>query len=641
MSMLKQKWLWGILLLVLLVSLPGIVNRWQAESANDRYEIIIPFEEILTVSEEGDSTLDELMASLKQSGLTSVSIQPSSLKDLEDQNIVSLYEESELADALLFTAFEGAVDTEKTGYYISVPEESLYQEFITSNLTVDEVTVAGKSFYFLPSSDEDFDIKTPFGYNAETVSLIKEHGFNVVFRPVNDASELVTEKLVEQLVSLKDDRSIALLGTGTEVIGFGQENDNAKNLFADLQEAGYYFYTIEANPMKGEYDFAKAANYNVIRLISINVNKETDLTVTESIDRTTRAVKERNIKSIFYHLRTTGDAEENINEAVSYLTGVQDKMPEHFTLGTPKLFEKISVPGWVTALVVLAGILFSYLMTDRFKNQKIRLVLPVLLILLALAYFVLNKVLFLQAFALIIAVLTPIYAVVKSAHGSTRIAEILVQYIKAIAISLIGILIVIGLLNGNGFVTGFETFRGVKLVYVIPIAGIALFALFQIYDITKNGFKGSLNTSVKLLNKEVKYWHVVVLIIIAAVGFFYIGRTGNAGTVSEFELMFRQWLENILYVRPRTKEFLIGFPFFVLALYVMGINKKWGTILLIPGVIGFLSIMNTFTHLHIPVSVSLLRTLYSSVLGFVIGLLFIVIFKLLVKLAVKAKMRWL
>ena len=124
-----------------------------------------------------------------------------------------------------------------------------------------------------------------------------------------------------------------------------------------------------------------------------------------------------------------------------------------------------------------------------------------------------------------------------------------------------------------------------------------------------------------------KYWHLVLFAIVAGIGAFYISRTGNFGPVSNLELTFRQLQEDILYVRPRTKEFLIGFPFFVLALYVMGVNRKWGMIFLIPGVIGFLSIVNTFTHLHIPIGISLLRTVYSVVLGFVIGLVFILIYK--------------
>jgi len=637
--MFKKKWLWGILVLALIISLPGISNRWQTESASDNYEIIVPYDEIMAVVEESDFTIDEVLSTLTKSGLTSVSLEPLSLENLKDRNLVSIFEENELADTLLFTEYEGAVDTKKSGYYITIPEEDSYQDIIVNNLSLEEVAIADKSFYFLSSSNDDFELDTPFGYDQVAIDQLDEHGLQVVFRTTNTGSEIANAKLVQQLVELKADNTLGILGAGMEVIGFGLPNQAA--LQQDLLQAGYYFYTIEGNQLKGEYNLAKSSQYDMIRLHSINVNRETDLKVDESIDRTTRAVKERNIKSIFYHIKTKGDGEKNLEDAVDYLTGVQEKMPPHFTLGTPKLFEKVAIPAWVTALVLLAGILFMYLMSEMIQVKLLRILATAFMALLALAYFALDRILFLQAFALIIAVLTPIYAVIQSANGSTRILAILRQYIKAIAISLVGISIVIGLLNGNGFITGFEVFRGVKLVYIIPILGIVLFALFQVSEISKNSLKGSVNTSANLLNREVKYWHVAVLILLAAIGLFYISRTGNSGSVSNLELTFRQWLENTLYVRPRTKEFLIGFPFFVLALYVMDINKKWGAILLIPGVIGFLSIVNTFTHLHIPVSVSLLRTLYSTVLGFVIGLVFIVIFKIACHYISKAKTRWL
>jgi hypothetical protein len=38
--------------------------------------------------------------------------------------------------------------------------------------------------------------------------------------------------------------------------------------------------------------------------------------------------------------------------------------------------------------------------------------------------------------------------------------------------------------------------------------------------------------------------------------------------------------------------------------------------------------MNTFTHLHIPLYISALRTFYSIVLGFIIGYAFIYLYKL-------------
>lgn len=636
--MLKQKWLWVIIILLLVVSSPGMMMRWSAEQSSDIYEIMIPYEEIQTVDKESDLTIDEILSSLKEAGLTTISLQPLSLEILEKRNILYIYEENELAEQLRFTPFKDLIDVENSGYYISIPEEENYQQLITENIHPEEVEIAGESFYFLPSSNEYYDLKTPLGYDKQAIDTIKQHELLYSFKVENTENEVVHEKIIQELLALKDASTHGLLGSGQESIGYNLEL--GLEWIDQLSQAGYYFYTIEQHPLKGEYTIAKNTDFNVIRLHSIDVNKQTSLTLNESIDRTTRAVKERNIRSIFYHIRTTGNAEENVQEAVDYLEGVHERMPKHYTPGVPKLFDEVSVPAWVTALVFLAGILFTYIASELLRWMPLRIAAVVFMGALAIAYFVLNKILFLQAFALIIAVVAPTYAVIKAAKGSTRIVDILLQYVKAVGISLVGIIIVIGLLNGNGFITGFEVFKGVKLVYIIPIFGVLLFVVAEINRLTDKDLKKSLSNTVTLLNKEVKYWHLLLMLVIAGVGLFYITRTGNSGSVSDLELAFRQWLENTLYVRPRTKEFLIGFPLFVLALYVMGINKKWGSILLVPGVIGFLSIVNTFTHLHIPISVSALRTLYSVSLGFVIGLVFILIFKFGYRFISKAIARW-
>ncbi|MEF7496789.1 DUF5693 family protein [Lysinibacillus sphaericus] len=634
----KQKWLWGIIVLLLVVSSTGIMMRWNAEQSNDSYEIVIPYDEIQTANKNSDLTMDEILSSLKEAGLTTVSLEPLTLKEMEKQNLITVYKENDLAAQLLFTPYKDAVDVTKSGSYIRVPENESYRKLIMDSVEPEEVQLGEEAFYFLPTSNHNFDLKTPIGYDQPAIDMISKHGLGYVFKVENADNEVANAKLVNQLLALKDGSSGRLLGQGDEAIGFGQEKGN--QLVEKLSDAGYYFYTIESNPLKGENKIAQMTDYNMIRLHSININRQTKLKLNESIDRTTRAVKERNIRSIFYHIKTTGNAKENVEQTIDYLNGVHDAMPDHFQPGEPKLFDQVAVPAWVTAAVLVAGILFTFIVSDLIKWMPLRIAAVGFMTVLAIAYFILKSTLFLQAFALIIAVLAPTYAVIKSAQGSTKMSKILVQYLKAVAISLIGIVIVIGLLNGNAFMTGFATFKGVKLVYLIPIMGVLLFTLIEINRLADQNINKSLSNTVTLLNKELKYWHVLLLIVVAGIGLFYISRTGNSGSVSDLELTFRQWLENTLYVRPRTKEFLIGFPFFVLALYVMGINRKWGSILLVPGVIGFLSIVNTFTHLHIPVAVSVLRTLYSVSLGFVIGLVFILIFKFGYRWVSKAIARW-
>jgi len=634
----KQKWLWGIIVLLLVVSSTGIMMRWNAEQSNDAYEVVIPYDEIQTADKNSDLTMDEILSSLKEAGLTTVSLEPLTLKEMEKQNLITVYKENDLAAQLLFTPYKDAVDITKSGYYIRVPDHTDYQKLIKDSVEPEEVQIGEEAFYFLPTSNHNFDLKTPIGYDQPALDMISKHGLGYIFKVENADSEVANEKLVNQLLALKDGSAGRLLGQGDEAIGFGQEDGN--QLVEKLSDAGYYFYTIESNPLKGESKIAQMTDYNMIRLHSINVNRETKLKLNESIDRTTRAVKERNIRSIFYHIKTTGNAKENVEQTIDYLNGVHERMPDHFKPDEPKLFDKVAVPTWVTAAVLLAGILFTFIISELVKWMPLRIAATGFMTVIAIAYFLLKSTLFLQVFALIIAVLAPTYAVIKTAQGSTKMSKILVQYLKAVAISLIGIIIVIGLLNGNAFLTGFAVFKGVKLVYLIPIMGVLLFTVIEINRLADQNIKNSLTNTVTLLNKELKYWHVLLLVVVAGVGLFYISRTGNSGSVSDFELVFRQWLEDTFYVRPRFKEFIIGFPFFILALYVMGINRKWGSILLVPGVIGFLSIVNTFTHLHIPVAVSVLRTLYSVTLGFVIGLVFILIFKVGYRWVSKAIARW-
>jgi O-antigen/teichoic acid export membrane protein len=634
----KQSWLWAIIVLLLLASSTGLIDRWKAEQSNDHYEIIIPYEEILTTSVESDLTVDDILSTLKDAGLTTVSLSPLNLKDLEKQNIVTIFEENDLAAQLRFTQYRDAVDVTKQGYYISVPEDEYYQRFITETIEVEEITIGDEPFYFLASSNELYDNETPIGYDETALEVIAGQDLLHVFRVTNALNEEVNGKIVDQLVAMKNDHTAGLLGAGTEAIGFGQTSQG--KFVKKLTSAGYYFYAIEGNALKGDQTIARQTKYDSIRLHSIDINRETKLTKQVMVDRTVRAVKERNIKSIFYHIKTIDNPTENLELAVDYLADVQNRMPDSYQLGAPSSFDKVNVPAWSMALILLAGVIFTYVMFGILKCNPLRIAAAAFMLLLAAAYFLLDRILFIQAFALIIAVLTPIYSVMSTGKGSSQISKIAVQYMKAVAISLIGITIVIGLLNGNGFMTGFEVFRGVKLVYIIPIAGVTVLVIMSIYNIFENGYKHALSRSVKVLNKEVRYWHLVLFVLVAAVGLFYISRTGNSGSVSAMELTIRQWLEDTLYIRPRTKEFLIGFPLFVVALYAMSVNRKLGKILLIPGVIGFLSIMNTFTHLHIPIAVSLLRTTYSVVLGFIVGLVFIVIFKVLYKLVLKAIARW-
>ncbi|WP_068675340.1 DUF5693 family protein [Oceanobacillus sp. Castelsardo] len=614
--MIKQKWGWAVLLVLLLIASVGLYQRWDVETTNKPYEMVVPYEELKTLTNDSTFTVDEVLSRLKKAGLTSVSLNPMTLVDLDNQGTLSIYTDKMLTEMFRFSDEDVQVP-KVPGYYITIPEVEYYEQVILDGVDPEKRTIAGEVFYFLPK-DSDKGLNTFLGYDETVLNEITDHGLTYVLR-MDNAEDFDQEAM--DLVLQAHNGNTNILFHGEEVIGFpelGQMNEWTRQ----LHEAGSSFHMIEFAKQHGFQTLARNTDYDIIRLHSIDLNQKT---LDESANQVVRAVKERNIRSIFFHL-TYGDPEESLEYAEEFLTEVQGLMPGGFQLGNAQPYEKISVLQWHTLVVLLAGILFTYLAAARiWKWWSLSAVAGLGMALLALLYIVLDRLVILQGFALLIAIITPIYAVLASVDvGDNRLRDVTIQYVKAIAISLAGIMIVVGLLNGNAFITGMEIFRGVKLVYVLPIAFVGIYLFWQMaYRILREN-------GVRLLNAEVKYWHLLVFLVIAAIGLYYVSRTGNAGTASDIELLIRNKLEEWLYVRPRTKEFLIGFPSFVVALYVRPKNKLIGNLLLIPGTIGFLSIVNTFTHFHIPLYISLLRTFYSIVIGYFIGLLLIFIVRKLV-----------
>jgi len=81
-----------------------------------------------------------------------------------------------------------------------------------------------------------------------------------------------------------------------------------------------------------------------------------------------------------------------------------------------------------------------------------------------------------------------------------------------------------------------------------------------------------------------------------------VGRSGDASgvPVPALEIKMRYILENVMYARPREKEFMIGYPAFFVVLFAFW--RKWPEwmkcILMMAVVVGLASSVETFCHLR-------------------------------------------
>ncbi|MNE15662.1 hypothetical protein D3C80_1085810 [compost metagenome] len=128
------------------------------------------------------------------------------------------------------------------------------------------------------------------------------------------------------------------------------------------------------------------------------------------------------------------------------------------------------------------------------------------------------------------------------------------------------------------------------------------------------------NKTGKLLRTPVTLAMVIAAGVLGVLGMYYLSRTGNSGSVSSIEMTFRTFLENTVGVRPRNKEFLLAHPLFILGAF-MAYKYRNAAFIMIVAVIGQLSMVDTFAHIHTPVLISVIRGGLGLGLGLIIGLL--------------------
>ena len=99
--------------------------------------------------------------------------------------------------------------------------------------------------------------------------------------------------------------------------------------------------------------------------------------------------------------------------------------------------------------------------------------------------------------------------------------------------------------------------------------------------------------------------------------------------VPGFEKFGRAFLENALSIRPRTKEFLIGYPALMIAcFYYFRGHSKWLWLILAVGALAPISMTNSFCHIHTPLVITVTRSCIGLILGIVVGLVLYLVYEL-------------
>ena len=463
------------------------------------------------------------------------------------------------------------------------------QQLVFDNL--EYKTSAQNGLYTLVNADEEmlYVVSTTYpytdlsalgiGFSAEDTALIKKHGLALVVQVRSWPS--VTPQSLEFVFG-------GLSALGVQAVGF---NDNE---------------------LPG------------VRMHPVSEAELPKLSDTRLQERFALAANERGMDVMLLRLRSG----QTMADSVEYITAVRDAIQakgvatNHMTV-VPDMHVYQPVLALALAAVWAGGVL----LLQSFGLRKSAWLLPGLGLVLAAALLVIGKGYLAQKLAALAAVVIfPYLGVAAAARPEGRSLPAAIGVLCRITLtSLLGAALVVGTLSERSYMSAINTFSGVKVGQLAALLLLMIYLLYQLAN--EHGGAGYLLVGTfRLLQKKVTIGLVLAAGLAALLLLYYMLRTGNTSVgVSDLERSFRAFLDKVLVVRPRTKEFMFAHPIMLVALYYGYRRQLWPLVLL--GAIGQVSLVNTFEHLHTPLLVSLVRTANGLALGIVLGVILIYVLK--------------
>jgi hypothetical protein len=658
------KWLWWLVILGMVASVPVAFERGQTENETGRkVEFVFDYRDLLEISEtQADPrkfVLDEL-DKMKKAGIHSMAVYEATLSELKLSRRIEVFSTHE-ATALTQSPIS---PNENFAYILFTEKESeqrirplIEQTFTSLGVKMRAWSFKNQSGMIIEMAMEEAMLKT-MDPDPISLQMLKDKGYQIVVRMSNRRpyDTNLMDKLLNNLKQLGVKRFII---DGEMVPGFVSDTDfdNIDNMAELMTKYNMGLASIELlkAPQRGFNRLAKKINYDVVRLHSFTETDGQKLTenLTEAelkdriqgvSDRFVLAVKDRNIRMVFLNARAVKNADkgklfnplDSIYRSLQGENGAIERVERAgYEIGMAERFW-VFHSSWqpVAKGLLWLGAVALITLTVSYFFMEVTLALFVLGMVGSAGLYVLNSSLFAQALALGAATCAPCLAIMfairaskernQAKRTSSSLAFAFLLLLRTTAISLMGVLFLAGLLNQITYSLVIEQFRGVSALHLVPIVVVVVYYLFFS---EQNKYTDKLSKVRTLLSANISILWVLCAAVVVGGGMYYLSRTGNEGQASAFEKLFRSFLENTLGVRPRSKEFLFAHPLFLLGAYMVA-KYRGAIVLVLVAVIGQASVVDTFAHLHTPLMISGIRVVYGLVFGSLIGLVLILVWEI-------------
>ena len=637
-----KKFAWILVAISVLCSLTIWAQRIGVEKEYNHVQMVVNSNDVYALANGNQLTTAEMVEMLQERGVSAALFKELSIADLKNRGIVSLEVGHLLKKADYYEQVSEHLETNQAMLYVAILDKK-WEEQIAAHL---QYKLAGTIYYegevsviavpvMVPTGEGEFNSlqnavkEIGVGFDWQQIEELSSLGLSIIpqVRSWDNPSDLSLRLVMNEIKAMPN--LSYLLFNDKDIPGYPDESVMRK--LADFLNGSQdgkpvTIGTIEFTDQHGLSQLGVLLNKNVVRMHTISNGEMSKYDLNSALDRWMLAVRERNMRSLLVRFFDIDTPAVGLNENLLYLETLQNELlAKGFTLD--ENYEKpgsVQVNVWLLRLLGIGVAAGAMLIVLEMRLPKLSLVTFVLASVLWLGLLAVSPVMARKLMALAsVCVFPTLGCLLMMKPEGKSIGKTIVSLLSMSAISFIGAVLMVGLLADVLFMLKLDGFVGVKLAHVIPI--VAVPTILYLWN-TEN----LLRTVKMLLDKTAEYKWLVIAAVIAVAGMIYLSRTGNTtAQLSTAEQLMRTYLNDIMGVRPRTKEFMIGYPFAMLLFYFGASRKNW--ILTIPAIIGQVSLVNTYAHIHTPLLISLQRSLNGFIIGIVLGCLLIVAVKLCIE----------
>lgn len=623
---------WIIICICLCLSLPSVFHKHDIETSSQQVEFVVDFESLFALDKAGRSDeehLHYLLPLLKEEGVTSLSIPFLSFEFLEDRQLISFVNGFELES--LWMGREEISSIDRNAHYLFLLDASLEQEidtwFASRGNNVQKKTIASQTVYELHGYTDTFLENLRFPPLERDVQALTDKGLSLIAM-VPNSRMIANQNVFRATIESWQEKDILskVMFEGKSVYGHPNQIDELIPSFVNVPIVYLETYSSDSR-QKGITDLVAHYDYNAVRSHVLHAKSLTkaDYTVDVLEERVTKAVHERNNRMVYVELETSKSQTtplESWDKWKEVMARVQENLADKgYTFGVAQPFSD-QESGWVMvakgSFIVLTATLFALLLSLYVREKWAFVGWRIGILGLFFAQWVLPSLLWMVlpfAFAVLYPVTIAGFLLKKWFPSNQGFLRSILLFMGISLLSIVFALALTGIHASIPYILYVEFFKGVGMAHLLPIVIVFVMVFLD-------GKTVSFSSIWNLLKQPIRFYHVAIISIVLVGAVFYLSRTGNGGILLPFETELRTFMQETFSVRPRTKEFLLAHPLLVAILYFWK-GMPWVKWLLPVAIIGQLSLLNTFAHLHTPVVISLIRSLLGIGLGAVIGCIFI------------------